>query len=262
MRGLRRVLRCLAEEAILAFPEGRTKCQLRIFLLRYLRNLPQCAYASRGETVVQGGVYMIETLNEWCRIVGPVGRVIAIEADPENARILRRDVDRRHLRNVTVIDRAIWRGPSSVTLQVSQFSYRNKLKDSGAVSVYEGRKGDDALYGDTKAAFVLETEKFHENEVTVRADSIDDILSSLGIDNVNHVHLTVSGADVEAVEGMERTLMKSGIRVFCRSLLMAGDGKSPLSVQVRDMLSAKGLTAVCAKKDPQRTGNNVYGWRS
>lgn len=60
-----------------------------------------------GETVFDIGAYCGVFTYELSRIVGPGGRVIAFEPDPLNVELLRRNVERHKLANVTVVQAAM-----------------------------------------------------------------------------------------------------------------------------------------------------------
>jgi FkbM family methyltransferase len=49
------------------------------------------------------------------RLVGPQGRVVSFEADPENALRLRENIERNNFSNVTVEQKAVWSAPGTVT---------------------------------------------------------------------------------------------------------------------------------------------------
>src|SRR5687767_10977245 len=48
--------------------------------------------ASKGETVVLGGCYLTHTIRMMYDVVGPTGRIIAIEANPANVETVRREL--------------------------------------------------------------------------------------------------------------------------------------------------------------------------
>ena len=129
------------------------------------------------------------------QLVGPQGRVVAVEAHPGLAELLRRNVIMNGLYGyVTTWHRAAW--SSTTTLQLHQ-----RLNFSGASSV--GAIGQDALdrLGDS------------EEMVEVQAVPLDDLLE--GLPPVDVLKMDIEGAELQAFTGLSRTLAASpGISVM------------------------------------------------
>ena len=123
------------------------------------------------------------------QLVGPQGRVVAVEAHPGLAELLRRNVIMNGLYGyVTTWHRAAW--SSATTLQLHQ-----RLNFSGASSV--GAIGQEALdrLGDT------------EEMVEVQAVPVDDLLD--GLPPVDVLKMDIEGAELQAFTGLSRTLEAS-----------------------------------------------------
>lgn len=110
------------------------------------------------------------------RQVGPEGRVIAFEPDPENFGYLQKSVASTRWRNVELRQQAVWE--SSGTLEL----YRN-AEHPGDHQVY--RSGES------------------REHVTVEAVAIDDVIGNADVD---FVKMDIQGAEGHAVEGMRRLL--------------------------------------------------------
>jgi FkbM family methyltransferase len=123
------------------------------------------------------------------QLVGPQGRVVAVEAHPGLAELLRRNVIMNGLYGyVTTWHRAAW--SSTTTLQLHQ-----RLNFSGASSVGAiGQKALDRL-GDT------------EEMVDVQAVPVDDLLE--GFPPVDVLKMDIEGAELQAFTGLSRTLEAS-----------------------------------------------------
>ena len=122
-------------------------------------------------------------------LVGPSGRVVAVEAHPGLAELLRRNVIMNGLYGyVTTWHRAAW--SSATTVQLHQ-----RLNFSGASSV--GAIGRDALdrLGDD------------EEMVDVQAVVLDDLLDGVG--PVDVLKMDIEGAELQAFTGLARTLRAS-----------------------------------------------------
>ncbi len=123
------------------------------------------------------------------QLVGPTGKVVAVEAHPGLAELLRRNVVMNGLYGyVTTWHRAAW--SSSTTLQLHQ-----RLNSSGASSM--GAIGQEALdrLGDT------------EEMVEVQAVPVDDLL--VGLPPVDVLKMDIEGAELQAFTGLSRTLEAS-----------------------------------------------------
>ena len=129
------------------------------------------------------------------QLVGPRGRVVAVEAHPRLAELLRRNVIMNGVYGyVTTWHRAAW--STSTSLQL-----RQRLNFSGASSV--GAIGEEALdrLGDT------------EEVVEVQAVPVDDLLE--GLPPVDVLKMDIEGAELQAFIGLSRTLAASpGISVM------------------------------------------------
>ena len=120
------------------------------------------------------------------QLVGPRGRVVAVEAHPGLAELLRRNVVLNGLYGyVTTWHRAAW--SSATSLQLHQ-----RLNFSGASSV--GAIGQEALdrLGDT------------EEMIEVQAVPLDDLLE--GLPPVDVLKMDIEGAELQALTGLSRTL--------------------------------------------------------
>lgn len=123
------------------------------------------------------------------RIVGPSGKVVAVEAHPNTARLLRRNVVLNGLIGVvTVWERAAW--SSSTNLTFKQRDNYAANSSVGSLEDSELQKLDDS-----------------ETEIKVEAVRVDDLL--VDIDRVDVMKIDVEGSEVQAVRGMERLLAAS-----------------------------------------------------
>lgn len=123
------------------------------------------------------------------QLVGPHGRVVAVEAHPHLAELLRRNVILNGLHgHVTTWHRAAWSSAGDVKLHV-----RRSFAGNSSV----GAIGDEALdrLGDT------------EEIVEVPAVPVDDLLE--GLPPVDVLKVDVEGAEVHVVGGLTRTLARS-----------------------------------------------------
>lgn len=135
-----------------------------------------------GETALDLGAYMGYGTVRMAKALGGGGRVVAVEADPENLRLLRKNIECNRLSNVSVIPKAIWDREDVLSFHKSE-RQANSLVPEGIIS--------------------------SRNAVSVETTTVDKIISDLGISEVNILSLTLNGAEVEAIRGMKKLLVNS-----------------------------------------------------
>jgi FkbM family methyltransferase len=156
------------------------------------------------------------------RLVGPAGRVVAVEAHPHSADMLRRNIVLNGLSEwVTTWQRAAWSGTETMSFYLRSHFAGN----SSAGSIPEEGL---ARLGDT------------EQVVKVQGVAVDDLLTDLP--KIDVIKIDVEGAEVRALSGLSRTLsVNPGIRIMFEwspgQLELVGDEPQRLI----DLLVEKGL---------------------
>jgi FkbM family methyltransferase len=136
-----------------------------------------------GEVVVDVGAHIgLYTLNA-ARAVGPNGKVIAFEPDPQSFAILKENIALNHLDNVIAIN--------------------------AAVSDTSGKKSFYACTDPSLSGFELQSEARLREVRTVNAVTLDEILRSYGINDVNWIKIDVEGAELKVLEGGRRFLQNA-----------------------------------------------------
>ena len=136
--------------------------------------------AAPGSVVIDVGANIGYYTVQFARAVGPEGRVVAVEPDPDNVAILRRNLALNRLHNVHVVPKAA-------------------AAVSGSVSLFRSdeNRGDHRLHdpGDGR------------RKVVVEAVSLDEELAAI-TGPVSLVKLDIQGAEPGAVRGMARFLQR------------------------------------------------------
>jgi FkbM family methyltransferase len=135
-----------------------------------------------GEVFLDVGSYMGYGAIRLSQIMGVDSRIIAVEAEPSNLEILTKNVKHNNINNITIVPKAIWNREGFL-----DFHRR-------------GSRQANSLVGEVVNP---------SDSIQVEVTTIDDLLCKLEIKNVDLVSITINGAEVEAIEGMKKTLMNS-----------------------------------------------------
>ena len=109
--------------------------------------------------------------------------------------------------------------------------------------------------------------------ITIDVDTVDNILAELGFDRVDYAEITVNGAELQVLEGMQKTLANTK-RVFVSGYARTISGK-PMNRRTEAMLRALGLrTKITTRAEPTQAGfdtravehwgrqeGHVFAWR-
>ena len=143
----------------------------------------------KGDTVIDIGAHIGRYTITSSKRVGNTGKVVAIEADPDNFRILKRNIALNNLTNVLPLNYAV-------------FSTKTRMK------LYE--QSASAKYNSLMLARAAKS----RNYVEVNADTLDSILMQNGINQVNWIKIDVEGAELEVLKGSAKTLSGENIFLF------------------------------------------------
>jgi len=134
----------------------------------------------RGDIVVDVGAHMGRYTLIASKRVGLNGRVIAIEANPDNFQMLNSNVKLNQLTNVTSLNCAVYSQETKIKLYLAGARMGQTIYDTIMVErANEGR------------------EKF----VEINANTLDYLLQLQEIDEVNWIKIDVEGAEYEVLRG-------------------------------------------------------------
>ena len=114
--------------------------------------------------------------------IGPQGRIIALEADPENFRYLQQNI-------------AANRAPNAVCIQ------KAAAAESGTLRLYVNRenRGDNRLYPNDLC----------DSSFQVEVSTVDAMLEGCGVERVDLVKIDVQGFEGHVLRGMRQTIQRS-----------------------------------------------------
>lgn len=172
-----------------------------------------------GDTVIDVGAGIGEETVVFSRLVGPAGRVIAIEAHPDTFACLERTVQLSGLDNVTAVQCAVADADGELAIATADCHVASALVESGGIKV--------------------------------AARSLDSLADELGLGDVAFVKMNIEGAERPAMAGMTRLL--GGLEAACVSChdFLADLGQSEdfrTKAEVRAALEAGGF-AIRTRED-------------
>lgn len=136
---------------------------------------------NRDDVVVDVGSHVGKYSLVASKLVGNSGKVIAIEAEPENYKALLRNISINSFTNITPLNLAAFNKNSKINLYIDELDNQNSLK----ANIKRGRS------------------------VEVEARTIDSIANEYNISKIDFLKIDVEGAEVEVLEGMEHILRNS-----------------------------------------------------
>ena len=148
-----------------------------------------------GSIVMEVGAYIGYYAMQAAKLVQPDGHVIAVEAVPENVKIINENLRINEVDNITVVEAAAWKEPADLTF------YR------------ESHQAGSLLPNIVK----------NKTKFTVSANSIDNILKELNVVSVDFIRIQVNGAEMEVLQGMRETMEKRHPIVLVTAPYLAED---------------------------------------
>lgn len=133
-----------------------------------------------GEVVIDAGAFAGVLTNAFARLVGPEGRVLAVEPDAlSRARILRNLALNGDPPNVEVISEGLWDSPGEV-----EFCERGAL---GSSAFWQGPGG---------------------HQVLIHTTTLDSLVSSRGLSRLDFIKMNIEGAEIKALHGAANTIRR------------------------------------------------------
>lgn len=194
-----------------------------------------------GETVVDVGAGMGEALLLFSSLVGPRGRVIAVEAHPLQYGCLERAIEVNGLTNVEAIQVAVTGEPGRVAITDAEEWYGNTIVAPG---------GDGGI--------------------EVEGRTLDRVLADAGADAIGLLKMNIEGAEGLALRGMRESIGRcKAAAISCHDFRVDDPGDSGYGVEafrtkdsVRAFLEEAGFRVLTRDDDPvPSTRDVVYGVR-
>ncbi len=136
-----------------------------------------------GDVIVDAGVNVGVFAIKAVQKVTSTGKVIDIEPEINNVKILRKNVQLNNLNNIIIVPKGIWDNKKCLTLNLPE-----KIVGHSFI----------------KGSF-YSTDKRCEYQ-SVQVDTLDNIIAGLGIIKVDFVKMDIEGNEIEALKGMSQIL--------------------------------------------------------
>ena len=132
-----------------------------------------------GDVVIELGAFCGFGTMKISEMVGEKGKVISVEADRINYKILEKNITNNNLKNVKIINKGIWNSKGELSL-FKESNQRNSLVEDLLNNI--------------------------ESKEKIEVDTVDNILKDLEIDRVDFVTMEINAAEIEALQGMNKVL--------------------------------------------------------
>ena len=175
-----------------------------------------------GDIAIDGGACTGWETLLFSGLVGPSGRVVAIEAHPMTYRCLTEMCRRNQLSNVVPLQCAV--ADEAGTVAITDF-------DDQEVNTIAGGSG----------------------VIPVKVRTIDDVVSELGIKRVDLIKLNIEGSELNALRGAQGTLpIAQHLAVACHDFLADEFGENMRTkAKVRSLLEEAGFRITERPDDPR-----------
>lgn len=138
-----------------------------------------------GQTVYDLGAHIGYYTLLASRLVGPDGRVIALEPEPQNLRFLRRHLQLNRVTNVEVVEAAVTDSVGEISFEVGPTSTTGKVAAGGVAS-----------------------------SLAVRCVTIDDLVLVQGMPAPDLIKMDIEGAEGLALRGAEQVFARYRPTIF------------------------------------------------
>ncbi len=221
-------------------PKIRLFNEIRGVVFKYGGAFSPYLHLHKGDRVLYGGCFMIETVSEIAGAIGKEGRMYVVEADKDSCDRLIFDMRRRYIDNVAVLNLGIWKEKGQMCFETSHISHRNQIRPQ---SVYSKLTAAD-----------------FDKIAAVTVDSLDNIVERMKWKELDVVFLTISGAEKEAIMGMQYVLSRLRPHLVIRCALVDKASSRPVYHSVKKQLETFGYKVALGKMNTDRAVRNIYAF--
>lgn len=212
-----------------SFKERPWKNWLRAQLLDVRNGLPRELMVSRGDVVVQVGMWRPRNLMRLSQCVGETGRVVLVEADQRVTDNLAQLIAAKNIQNVTIVNKGAFKERGTVEFNVGASPGHNRIDGTGVEMV------------------VNVNQDVFDQKASIEVDTVDNIVADLGIDRVDYVEITVNGVELEVLEGMPNTLQHAK-RLFLAGYARDSESGEPTNERTSRYLKNQGFRTTITRR--------------
>ncbi len=188
----------------------------------------------RGDVVVDVGAGIGEEALVFSRLVGPSGRIVAIEAHPATFACLASTVQRSGLTNVEPVECALGESDGSASISTGNQHLANSIMAGG--------------------------------DHIVAKRSLDSLAAELGLDRIDFLRMNIEGAERLAIQGMTKCIDDvRNVSISCHDFVAdsTGDDSFRSKAQMRAFLKDSGFKLMTRSAENERpwVGDYLFGSR-
>lgn len=147
---------------------------------------------SKGDVVMDIGANIGYYTILFSNKVGKKGKVISIEPDETNHKILQKNIKKNNLKNVVVVKKALGSENKKIYLYKSEENY-----------------GDHRAWGDKSNSTDTKREK-----ISVECQKLDDLIKDLKEEKINFIKMDVQGFEGKVIEGGQKVIKENKPIIF------------------------------------------------
>lgn len=215
--------------------------------------IPRELLINAGDIVVAVGVPYFGTIRRFSKAATAAGRVIVIEADRDNRERLETAIRAEGLKNVHIIGKAAWSQPGNLRFLLAKRDEDHRVENADIVIDNDLREAQES--------------GSYRDSITVEASTIDLMMREAGVDRIDYIEITVNGAELEVIKGMEGIMPRTSI-IFAKGHVRDKATGQALNKGIVEHLRKHGfVTAITVpstsvvKEWGMRDGD-VYAWRT
>lgn len=152
-----------------------------------------------GDIVVDAGANIGSFTIKAANIVGNEGRVIAIEPEKENLKILKKNVDANNLTNVSIVPKGLWSKKGTMSFYLNDYPGLHSLFNSTP-----GKPSKKPYEQSPKTKCPI---------TEIKIDTLDNIIDELEIERTDFIKMDIEGAEIEALQGANKTLARKKLKL-------------------------------------------------
>lgn len=234
-----------------AIGEGVIKNWIRRGFLSVRPNIPREFMINKGDTVLQIGLPSINSLKRITRLIGVDGRLLIVEPDKRNIKMIESYCKKHADRTITLVQKGAWSETTNLVFLES-------------VGAGDGRVHDSSIVHDNDLRETIEHTGYKETVIEV--DTLSNILEEYKIGRIDYLEIAINGGEVHALSGLGNEYLQNTQRIFVKGHARHKNTGQPINREISILLNNAGHRVHITKPSNAVTGDwgnrqgDVYGW--